>query len=158
MDIETSVIYLSQIVEFTITINWGTFSWIHEPKIWPPSLPTPGNIWQEVMVWVATILSLWYYKSQALFIIAWLHCKGKQLLPDTCLQQQKSQICSAPGELLLQKTRQTCDTNTIKFITSINDLSICYYHSLSLVDFRTFMTVKFCAKYSNLLDYILSVT
>lgn len=158
MDIETSVIYLSQIVEFTITINWGTFSWIHEPKILPPSLPTPGNICQEVMVWVATILSLWYYKSQALFIIAWLHCKGKQLLPDTCLQQQKSQICSAPGELLLQKTRQTCDTNTIKFITSINDLSICYYHSLSLVDFRTFMTVKFCAKYSNLLDYILSVT
>lgn len=150
------MIYLSQIVEFTNTINWGTFSWIHEPKILPPSLPTPGNIWQEVMV--ATILSLWYYKSQALFIIAWLHCKGKQLLPDTCLQQQKSQICSAPGELLLQKTRQTCDTNTIKFITSINDLSICYYHSLSLVDFRTFMTVKFCAKYSNLLDYILSVT
>lgn len=109
------------------------------------------------MVWVATILSIWYYKSQALFIIACLHCKGKQLLPDTCLQQQKSQICSAPGELLLQKTKQTCDTNTIKFITSINDLSICYYHSLSLVDFRTFMTVKFCAKYSNLLDYILSV-
>lgn len=103
MDIETSVIYLSQIVEITNTINWGTFSWIHEPKILPPSLPTPGNIWQEVMVWVATILSLWYYKSQALFIIAWLHCKGKQLLPDTCLQQQKSQICSAPGELLLQK-------------------------------------------------------
>lgn len=158
MDIETSVIYLSQIVEFTNTINWGTFSWIHEPKILPPYLPTPGNIRQEVMVWVATILSLWYYKSQALFIIAWLHCKGKQLLPDTCLQQQKSQICSAPGELLLQKTRQTCDTNTIKFITFINDLSICYYHSLSLVDFRTFMTVKFCAKYSNLLDYILSVT
>lgn len=152
------MIYLSQIVEFTNTINWGVFSWIHEPKILPPSLPTPGNIRQEVMVWVATILSLWYYKSQALFIIAWLHCKGKQLLPDTCLQQQKSQICSAPGELLLQNTRQTCDTNTIKFITSINDLSICYYHSLSLVDFRTFMTVKFCAKYSNLLDYILSVT
>lgn len=151
------MIYLSQIVEITNTINWGTFSWIHEPTILPPSLPTPGNIW-PVMVWVATILSLWYYKSQALFIIAWLHCKGKQLLPDTCLQQQKSQICSAPGELLLQKTRQTCDTNTIKFITSINDLSICYYHSLSLVDFRTFMTVKFCAKYSNLLDYILSVT
>lgn len=152
------MIYMSQIVEFTNTINWGTFSWIHEPKILPPSLPTPGNIRQEVMVWAATILSLWYYKSQALFIIAWLHCKGKQLLPDTCLQQQKSQICSVPGELLLQKTRQTCDTNTIKFITSINDLSICYYHSLSLVDFRTFMTVKFCAKYSNLLDYILSVT
>lgn len=152
------MIYLSQIVEITNTINWGTFSWIHEPKILPPSLPTPGNIRQEVMVWVATILSLWYYKSQALFIIAWLHCKGKQLLPDTCLQQQKSQICSAPGELLLQNTRQTCDTNTIKFITSNNDLSICYYHSLSLVDFRTFMTVKFCAKYSNLLDYILSVT
>lgn len=105
MDIETSVIYLSQIVEITNTINWGTFSWIHEPKILPPSLPTPGNIWQKVMVWVATIISLWYYKSQALFIIAWLHCKGKQLLPDTCLQQQKSQICSAPGELLLQKTK-----------------------------------------------------
>lgn len=146
------MIYLSQIVEFTNTINWGTFSWIHEPKILPPYLPTPGNIRR---LWFGLLQS---YKSQALFIIAWLHCKGKQLLPDTCLQQQKSQICSAPGELLLQKTRQTCDTNTIKFITSINDLSICYYHSLSLVDFRTFMTVKFCAKYSNLLDYILSVT
>lgn len=136
----------------------GLFPGYMSQKYYLPLYLHPGNIWQEVMVWVATILSLWYYKSQALFIIAWLHCKGKQLLPDTCLQQQKSQICSAPGELLLQKTRQTCDTNTIKFITFINDLSICYYHSLSLVDFRTFMTVKFCAKYSNLLDYILSVT
>lgn len=39
------------------------------------------------------------------------------------------------------KNRQIYDNDTIKFIPTINELSICYYHSLFLVDFKTFMTI-----------------